>query len=126
MLIMRDNKIKKLTAQVRRLEHELKCAKLLSEDRRSKIRNLERRLRTPDHEVFAAFEAEFLNGRDQIDACMECHRLKDKRGKWRSEQDYLRPFTHAHFTHGICRDCLPDFREKQGLPRHRHRAAKRQ
>jgi hypothetical protein len=45
-----------------------------------------------------------LNG--LIPICASCKKIRDGKGHWHRLEHYVEQHTHAHFTHGLCQDCM--------------------
>jgi len=44
--------------------------------------------------------------------CMVCRKVKDDEGYWGNLETYIREHSEADFSHGVCPDCFPAFKEK--------------
>jgi hypothetical protein len=44
--------------------------------------------------------------------CAWCKKIRDDKGYWEKLEDYMERHTEAHFTHGICQECLKQWEEK--------------
>jgi len=47
--------------------------------------------------------------------CATCKRIRDDRGYWQQVETYISSHTHAMFTHGICPECLKNFKARHKL-----------
>ena len=47
-----------------------------------------------------------------ISICSYCHKIRDDQQSWHQLEGYISAHTDAHFSHGICPDCLPKVREE--------------
>jgi phosphoserine phosphatase RsbU/P len=49
--------------------------------------------------------------------CMQCRRVRDKDRIWRAAEDYLKRYSGAVFSHGLCEECLkniyPNVKKKE-------------
>lgn len=50
--------------------------------------------------------AEVRTLRGIIPICAHCKKIRDDKGYWNQVEVYLREFSQARFSHGICPDCL--------------------
>ncbi|HWI57341.1 MAG TPA: GAF domain-containing protein [Bacillota bacterium] len=50
--------------------------------------------------------------RGLLPICAWCKRIRDDKGYWNQVEAYIRTYTEAHFTHGICPECLERERPK--------------
>jgi PAS domain S-box-containing protein len=44
--------------------------------------------------------------------CMVCKKIRNDEGYWQELEHYILDHSDANFSHGICPDCLPSYREK--------------
>ena len=44
--------------------------------------------------------------RGLLPICSSCKKIRDDSGSWRSMEDYIQAHTEAHFSHGICDECV--------------------
>ena len=47
--------------------------------------------------------------------CATCKRIRDDRGYWQQVETYISSYTNAIFTHGICPECLKNFKATHRL-----------
>jgi len=40
--------------------------------------------------------------------CMYCHRIRDDHDTWRKLEEYIESHSDAHFSHGLCPECLAE------------------
>jgi transcriptional regulator with PAS, ATPase and Fis domain len=52
--------------------------------------------------------------RGLIPICAWCKKVRDDKGFWESVEKYIEDHSDAHFTHGICPECLKELKEKEG------------
>lgn len=52
---------------------------------------------------------------DIIPICSYCRNIRDEEGAWDRLEEYISKNSHIQFSHGICPDCLKDFRKSEGL-----------
>ena len=44
--------------------------------------------------------------RGLLPICASCKKIRDDQGYWHNVEDYLRRHSEAHFTHGLCGECI--------------------
>jgi PAS domain S-box-containing protein len=54
-----------------------------------------------------------LNG--LLPICASCKRIRDDRGYWQQVETYISSYTNAILTHGICPECLKQFKSQHQL-----------
>ena len=42
-----------------------------------------------------------------LPTCAHCKKIRDEKGTWHSIEAYISQHSEAHFSHGICPDCIP-------------------
>jgi CheY-like chemotaxis protein len=42
-----------------------------------------------------------------LPTCAHCKKIRDEKGIWHSIESYISQHSEAHFSHGICPDCIP-------------------
>lgn len=52
----------------------------------------------------ALAEVKTLSG--LVSICSHCKKIRDDRGLWMQLETYIQEHTNAHFTHGICPECV--------------------
>jgi hypothetical protein len=52
-----------------------------------------------------------LNG--MLPICASCKKIRDDKGYWQGVEEYISSHSEAHFSHGLCPDCMkrlyPDY-----------------
>ncbi|MBC7235900.1 MAG: PAS domain-containing protein [Chloroflexi bacterium] len=46
--------------------------------------------------------------RGLLPICAHCHRIRDDQGYWHRVEEYIERHSEAHFTHGICPQCMKE------------------
>lgn len=54
--------------------------------------------------------AEVRTLRGIVPICSSCKKVRDDAGFWQQVETYVRKHTHAEFSHGLCPECLKQFR----------------
>jgi DNA-binding response OmpR family regulator len=44
-----------------------------------------------------------------LPTCAHCKNIRDDKGTWHSIESYISQHSEAHFSHGLCPDCIPIF-----------------
>jgi PAS domain S-box-containing protein len=57
----------------------------------------------------AAQEAEIKTLRGLLPICSGCKKIRDERNYWQNVEVYVTEHFDAHFTHGLCPDCLKKY-----------------
>lgn len=70
-------------------------------------------LHTAHHELQQAMD-EIRTLRGIIPICSYCHSIRDDEGAWESLESYISEHTEAHFSHGICPDCVEQIKTDCG------------
>ena len=45
--------------------------------------------------------------------CASCKKIRDDQGYWQQLERYIHDHSEAEFTHGVCADCLDDYRRRR-------------
>jgi CheY-like chemotaxis protein len=56
--------------------------------------------------------------------CMHCQKIRNDQESWQKIDSYIQEHTDAHFSHGLCPDCLEEFYPKSELERFRPNPAR--
>ena len=50
-----------------------------------------------------------------IPICASCKKIRDEKGHWQRVEEYVEKHTTAHFTHGLCQECVDKLLKGSGV-----------
>ena len=62
--------------------------------------------------------AEIKTLRGILPICASCKKIRDAEGNWTILETYIRQYSEADFTHGICPDCVGQLYSDLNVPNH--------